>query len=348
MAPLLVDPERLRFRALIGTGGIGTGSFFALQGDHTLGREESRMGRFLESRNYAKLHIICHYVQTLLGPSFKSLPIGRVGADDPGSRLCEEMTRGGLDLRHVHALEHAPTMNCVCLLYPDGSGGNLTVSDSACTRVDAEAICEAQDDFAAFEGRGIALAVPEVPLEARAELLELGTQHGFLRAASFTSEEMEPALRAGMLANLDILVINRDEAAALTRESGEETAVLTAMKAMEILRDVQPSMSVIVTAGEDGSWAWDGAEVAHWPAQEVDAVSAAGAGDAFFAGVLAGLAAGLPLMEAQQLGSCMGALSVTSPHTIHPGLDRSALAAYAQERQTPLTDGIIRLLGIRS
>jgi hypothetical protein len=33
---------RLRYEALIGTGGIGSGSFFLLDGDHTLGREESR------------------------------------------------------------------------------------------------------------------------------------------------------------------------------------------------------------------------------------------------------------------------------------------------------------------
>jgi hypothetical protein len=48
----------LRFHTLIGTGGIGTGSFFQLRGDHTLGREESRGGRFLDRRDYCKLHIV--------------------------------------------------------------------------------------------------------------------------------------------------------------------------------------------------------------------------------------------------------------------------------------------------
>jgi len=36
MRPLAIDPARLRYRALIGTGGIGWGMFFALNGNHTL------------------------------------------------------------------------------------------------------------------------------------------------------------------------------------------------------------------------------------------------------------------------------------------------------------------------
>ena len=54
--------RQLRYRALIGVGGIGSGTFFALQGNETLGREESRLGRFLDRRDYCKLHIIAHYV----------------------------------------------------------------------------------------------------------------------------------------------------------------------------------------------------------------------------------------------------------------------------------------------
>ncbi|HEX6907174.1 MAG TPA: hypothetical protein VF154_11240, partial [Terriglobales bacterium] len=46
------------YRRLIGIGGIGSGIFFALDGEHTLGREESRLGKLLEVRDYCKLHII--------------------------------------------------------------------------------------------------------------------------------------------------------------------------------------------------------------------------------------------------------------------------------------------------
>ena len=346
MAPLLVNPDRLRYHALLATGGIGTGSFFALNGDHTLGREESRTGRFLHNRDYAKLHIVAHYVQSLMGPPFKVLPIGRVGADEPGQRLLQEMASAGLDLRYVRALDDACTMNCICLLYPDGSGGNLTVSESACTRVDPATIHEARPDFAAFDGHGIALAAPEVPLEARAELLELATRHRFFRAGSFTPEEMHIALGLGLFSKLDLLVINRDEAAAFVDVSDSESPDHVAAGAVEALRRLHPALSVVVTAGSQGSWAWDGTRATHCHAYEVDAVSAAGAGDAFLAGVLIGLASDLSLADAQHLGALTSALAVTSPHTINPDIDRESLAAFAENGLACLADSVRRLLGL--
>ena len=347
MTPLDPLPGKRRYDALIGTGGIGTGMFFALNGNHTFGREESRTGRFLENRDYAKLHIITHYVQTLMGPGFKSVLVGRVGNDDAGKRLMAEMTATGLNLDHVRMLDDAQTMNCICLVYPDGSGGNLTVGDSACTKVDPAAVQEAETDFIAFEGRGIALAAPEVPLSARIELLELATGYRFLRAASFTSEEIRMARDSDMLSKIDVLFLNRDEAAALTDTSAERPPVEVAQAAVDAVRKVQPAMSLLVTAGKDGSYAWDGQQLTHAAACTVKAASAAGAGDAFCGGTLAGLASGLTLAEAQQLGGLTGALSATSPHTINAEIDRISLAVFAQEQGAELSADVKAVLGMR-
>ena len=187
---LTIDPLDLRYRALIGTGGIGSGMFFALDGNHTLGREESRSGHFLDRRDYCKLHIVSHYVRRLLGSSFPVIPLGMVGADEVGERLLGEMAEVGLDLRYVGRAEGRRTLYALCLIYPDGSGGNVTENDSACAAVDAGWIARAEPEFARFSGAGIALALPEVPLEARQKLLALGTAHGFLRVASFTTAEI--------------------------------------------------------------------------------------------------------------------------------------------------------------
>lgn len=346
MQPLNTTTRLRRFDALIGTGGIGTGSFFALNGNHTLGREESRAGRFLESRDYAKLHIVCHYVQMLLGPEFATFPVGRVGADKFGDMLREEMAGAGLDLRHVHALHDAPTMNCVCLLYPDGSGGNLTAADSACAQVDRAAVYGAEPEFRVFAGRGIALAVPEVPLDARREILEMGAHHDLFRAASFSSEELRGGLAADLWRLVDLLVINEDEAAALAAARNPNAAP-TVKEIADIIsgNDAEATgMQIIMTAGKRGSWAWDGAQVSHQPSFEAGTVSAAGAGDAFFAGVLAGLAAGFDLFEAQQLGALTGAFSVTSPHTIHFGLTRASLALFAGRTNARVSPELIRFL----
>jgi sugar/nucleoside kinase (ribokinase family) len=72
--------------------------------------------------------------------------------------------------------------------------------------------------------------------------------------------------------------------------------------------------------------------------------STAGAGDAYLAGTIAGLVAGLPLSQAQELATLVAALSVTSPHTIHPEIERSSLKAFAGALPVPLSTPVQRLL----
>lgn len=347
MTSLNLDLSRCRYRVLIGTGGIGTGTFFALNDNRTLGREESRGGRFLDRRDYCKLHIITHYVRVLMGDGFAVRPIGLVGGDDHGARLLQEMAEVGLDLRYVCALPGEQTLYCVCFVYPDGTGGNLTVDDSASGKVDPRWVRQAEGDFAAHVGQGIALAVPEVPLSGRAALLELATRYQFLRAASFTSEEIPQARAAGLLASVDLLAINIDEAAALADVSAEQAPVAVVGQAVEVLRQLQPDMQVSITAGAGGSWVWDGKQLAHAPVHAVDPVSTAGAGDAHFSGILAGLAAGLALRDAHELGVLTAALSVTSPHTINKNVDAKSLSALAHRLKAPLCPGVRKLIGGR-
>jgi hypothetical protein len=103
MRVLRID-EHSPFRQLVGVGGLGTGMFFALKGDHTLGRNESRLGSLLDVRDYCKLHIVTHYVATLLGASqgqFPVMPLGKVGDDAAGTFVLREMRTVGIDTRFV-------------------------------------------------------------------------------------------------------------------------------------------------------------------------------------------------------------------------------------------------------
>ena len=128
--------------------------FFALDGNHTLGREESRSGHFLDRRDYCKLHIVSHYVCRLLGPGFPVIPLGMVGADEVGDRLLGEMAKVGLDLRYVGRAEGRGTLYALCLIYPDGSGGNVTENDSACAAVDAGWIAKPSPSSPVSPARG--------------------------------------------------------------------------------------------------------------------------------------------------------------------------------------------------
>lgn len=311
--------------AMIGVGGIGAGVFFAIRGNATLGREESRGGRFLDRRDYCKLHIISHYVKVLSRPEFEVIPIGKVGDDDTGRKLLEEMAEIGLDLRYVEVSPGDSTLFSFCFVYPDGSGGNLTTDDSACSKVDSDFVARAECEFQRFEGRGIALAAPEVPLEARQTLLELGTRYRFFRVASFTSEEIPVALDSGMLKTLDLLAVNRDEALAFTGLPPDSPVKQVVECTVERIKLLNPELLVTITAGAEGSWSWDGCCLRHVPALEVDCVSSAGAGDAHLAGIIVGLVEGMDLSQAHKLGAVAAGLSVTSPHTINKSITRESV-----------------------
>ena len=160
MTSLKLKPGQQHFSAMIGVGGVGSGIFFALEGNQTLGREESRSGRFLDRRDYCKLHIVSHYVKRLLGTDFVVIPIGRVGDDQVGTTLLGEMQEAGLDLRYMERAAGEQTLFAVCFVYPDGSGGNLTGNRSACATVDSSLVGRAEPEMATFAGHGIALAMP--------------------------------------------------------------------------------------------------------------------------------------------------------------------------------------------
>jgi len=72
----------------------------------------------------------------------------------------------------------------------------------------------------------------------------------------------------------------------------------------------------------------------------VPVVGTAGAGDAHLAGIIAGLAVGLSLQDAHQLGVLTAAVAVQSPHTINFELDREALRMCAEATGMPLADSV--------
>ncbi len=340
----------LPYRILTGVGGIGSGMFFALEGNHTLSRNESRPGRLLDVRDYCKLQIISHYVAVLLGadPSgdpFLVLPIGCVGSDAIGMRLIDEMRHAGMDTRFVKCIDRLPTLLSVCFQYPDGSGGNITTSASAASALTAEDVDPALDEVASGIHGLIALSAPEVPLEIRHYFLRRATDFGAFRAAAFTTTEIPNAIESGMMRFVDLLSMNEDEAKSLARTDLDLRDPLPFLQRCEAaLAESGNDVRIVVTAGENGAFAvhrgtWD-----YCPAPDVPVSSTAGAGDALLAGVLAGLAVGLPfispgrprslitdrpLSSAFDFAVLLASFSVTSPHTIHPDASTGSLKAFA-------------------
>jgi sugar/nucleoside kinase (ribokinase family) len=341
--------ENSPYRQLIGVGGMGTGIFFALEGDATLGRNESRPGRLLDVRDYCKLHIVIHYIAKLLGSapggdSFHVIPVGNVGDDAAGKSVLDQMSRMGIDTSHVRAMTSAPTLFSVCFQYPDGSGGNITTSNSAAATLSTADIDGVADLLRTGGSRLIALALPEVPLEARHHFLELAARAGNFRAASFVAAEVQPALDCRMFKLLDLVALNQNEAEVFVGQSfSTESPEQFIGACQNLLRGSYPNLQLIISAGKVGAYGVTAYASDFCPAPQVNVASTAGAGDSLLGGVLAALAAGIPFLNpasrqphdknsvrtALQFGVLLASYKCLAPHTIHPGACLDTLVEFA-------------------
>jgi sugar/nucleoside kinase (ribokinase family) len=226
----------------------------------------------------------------------------------------------------------------------------------------AEDVDLALNEAASMNRGFIALAAPEVPLEIRHYFLKRATECSAFRAAAFTTAEIPPALEIGMMRFVDLVAMNEDEAQALIGVELNLRDPFRFLKACErVISAFSDDLLVVVTAGKSGAMAihrgaWD-----FCPAPEVPVASTAGAGDALLAGILAGLAMGLPFMapgnprsliterplsSAFDLGVLLAAFSVTSPHTIHPDAGISSLRAFADQLGITLGRELLRVLHV--
>jgi len=362
--PKLSNRDHFPYRAVIGVGGIGSGLLLALEGNHDLGRNESRPARLMPGRDYCKLHIITHYLAALLdangsGSSFHVLPIGKVGNDSEGLRLKTEMADIGMDTEYVEIAEGKPTLFSICYQYPDQTGGNITTSESAASFLTNKDIDQIIPLLESYGNGWIALAVPEAPLEVRHHLLELATSYQGFRVASFTSAEIEEARTVDIFSDIDLLAINEDEAAALIGRAFDPHDPREFLEQCSLsLTASQPHIKIVVSAGKDGVFVFADGGWSHFATLPVKAISTAGAGDALLAGILTGLILGRPFIShtslsdsgtarlfgsAIDLGILLASFSVTSPHTIHPDASMSSLLEFAGDLGLTFTDDLSQI-----
>ena len=161
------------------------------------------------------------------------------------------------------------------------------------------------DDAAHLHLAGYALLHPGSRPAARAMLADAAAR-GI--AVSVDPSSTAPLLRAGAaaffewIAGVQLLLPNRDEAAALTgMPDPKASARALAAHARE----------VVVKLGADGALWTDGARVAMAPAFPVPEADTTGAGDAFAAGLLAARLAGADAADALGAGCALAAEAVS-------------------------------------
>jgi len=330
------------YNYVVGAGGIGTGRFFELEGNHTLGRSESRLAKFTEYRDYCKLHIILHYAAVFLQGEIPVYAIGRVGADEEGKALKKEMEKAGINVLYVNEDINYPTMYSICCQYPDGEGFNVTANNSACQAVGVNDINRFFNEEGA-EGHGLIIAAPEVPLETRIHLLRKGKEKHCFNAAAVPSSETRSFTEQGGIALTDLIALNIEEAHAFTSPDKEEDAADEQIieDCGKYLQSINPEIAVLITQGARGASIRSRERFHKRGAMDVRVVNTAGAGDCFLGTVAAAMVKGVDLLpsdsgdknsSAMDIGIAASGKKVTCKDTIDFSMSIKSLENFAREQ----------------
>lgn len=318
--------EEHKIKKIVGTGGIGKGIFFQSYENETVGRNESRMAKLLEAKDYCKLHIVFHYLGVLLSPNIEVIPIGKVGDDENGSLCREQMRAAGMNVEWIKISREKPTMLSICIQYPDKSGCNVTSDNSACEETDTKYIMEAAEKIQIGKDT-VVVALPEVPVESRIELLKYGKEQGAFCVASCGTAEIQEFVEKSGPEYCDLIALNQEETAALAGIETITTPEQARNAAQKILTRF-PHLYLWSTTGKSGSILAHGNRIqTDAPLPDVKVKNTGGAGDASLAGLLTGYCIGLPLFRdkentaarcsASELAVLMAGMSVESEDSIN-------------------------------
>lgn len=238
---------------------------------------------------------------------------GAVGDDGFAAPLLAALDAAGVGRGQVARMP-GPSGMSVAILDPAGGYGAVIVS-GANLAIRAE-------DVAFPDGCGMILMQNEIPAAVNLALARRARAAG-LRVVLNAAPAR--ALPAELLETLDLLVVNRVEAADLTglREDG-----LGAGEAARRLAEMGPR-AVIVTLGAGGLVGWAGGRAFRQPGRAVRVISTHGAGDAFLGALAADWLRGAGLEEAAAFGQAAAAHHVSTPverrGAITPDMVRAAM-----------------------
>lgn len=241
----------------------------------------------------------------------KSAFIGRVGDDPFGRFMAKTLADEGVDVNHMR-LDPAHRTSTVVVDLDDHGERSFTFM----VRPSADLFLEPADlpTFSAGEWLHVcSIALSAEPsrsatFQAMDAIRKAGGNVSFdpnIRPDLWPDENALRRCLEQALQSADVVKLSVEELAFLTGDADVREGLNTLMQRC-------PARLVLVTQGKDGVIAWDQGAVKHYPATPVQCVDTTGAGDAFVAGLLYGLAAGQELVPAIALAQRCGALATTA------------------------------------
>ena len=229
---------------------------------------------------------------------------GAVGEDGFAEAALQNLRREGVDLALLRRAGR-PT-GCAAIMVGDNGDNLIAVAPGANREASAAAV---PDDL--LGPHTTLLCQNEAPIAESAALIRRARARG-----TRTILNLAPAgpIPPGLLAELDVLVVNESEAAAL----GSDPA--------KMARELR--YALILTLGARGAAAFlaDGLRV-DVPTLAIEPVDTTGAGDTFVGVLAAGLDEGLPLEAALRRASAAAGLACLAPGAQTAMPDRAAIDA---------------------
>jgi len=245
--------------------------------------------------------------------------VGRVGMDDFGDGLLQELVDNQIKTAHVIKDPTAPTGIAMIAVAHNGEN-MIVVASGANSKVSVEDVNEANSLMSETD---IMLVQMECPLETVTAAIELANVHGL---PVILNPAPAQSLSKDILSKVDYLTPNQSELVLLTGEEDLEEGVQKLHS-----WGVQ---NIVVTLGSEGAWVISKDIDLHLPAYQVTAVDTTAAGDAFNGALAVAIAEGEPLLKAVRYGMAAGALATTK-RGAQPSLPtREAVEQFLSKQET--------------
>jgi len=249
--------------------------------------------------------------------------IGVVGDDELGAWLSQRMAEQGVDVAHLHRTQSAPTSATMLPIRPNGErpalhviGANALVSPA---HIDWDVVATAKH----LHVGGTSL-MALLDGEPTAEILRRAREHGLTTSMDliFSPDRDQEALFGPCYPHLDYFLPNDEDAMAISGTASPDEAA-----SWFLARGVG---AAVITLGAQGALYADTAgERFVTPAMAVDVVDTSGCGDAFSAGLIAGIVEGKSAADAVRLGVACGSLVATGLGSDAGIIDRAQVDAFA-------------------
>lgn len=219
--------------------------------------------------------------------------IGRIGRDDFGDRLKQNLDRAGVTHTHVTTDSKIGSGMSVAILQDNGDYGAVIVSGSNLA-IEPARLAE---HWQSMGGAKILVLQNEVPEAVNIAAATVAHEHRAIVVLNAAPARILPKALRDLV---DVLVVNRVEAEAMS--GMQVTDRMSARLAMPALS--QNQKSVVITLGGDGMVVRStNGEITDIAAVPVTVTSTHGAGDCFVGVLAASLANGKTLVDACQLAN---------------------------------------------